>query len=298
VARIALVFVLAGIALAATTMGGSAQEGGSIVLSGNDLRHPLRLSRTDEDDFRRRLTLPPILEVAPELRPDSYMVTTTYWDEVVRDGRQDEPPVDAMAHYFEDEGFVRARQGGKDVWLVLDLRQREILHRYLRLGRRDRLPERPGALQVLSQAWTSEEISIEVEGDQLSPLERNIFFTGIARGEAPSFPDQPIEITARRGVWIVFGLPEGRSVRILYDPGTQEFIDAYGTEVYRVPEQTALAVAAANSPGRGPQIEAEEGRGSLIWWAIMLGAGAGALGVAALVRRRGESAGEGPPITS
>jgi hypothetical protein len=283
-----VMLVVLGIALGAGAMASSAQEPPATVISGNALRQPVRLSRTDEDDFRRRLGLPPLLEVVPAVDRDFYIVTSGYWDEAIRAGQQDELAVETTAHYFEDEGLVRARQGNDDVWLVLDLRQRAILNRYLRLARLGRLSERPGALSVLAQAWRSEEISVEVEGDLLTPLQKNIFLTGVNLGEAPSFPAEPIKMTERRGVWIVFGLQEGRSVRIFYDPDTQEFLDAYGTEVYKVHEQTVLAIAAANTPGRGPVIEEDKGRGSPVWWLIMLVAGAVGLAIAALARRRVE----------
>jgi hypothetical protein len=138
----------------------------------------------------------------------------------------------------------------------------------------------------VAQAWRNEAVSIEIEGDLLTPLQKNIFFTGLIVGERPAFPEPATPPVDRPGVWITFGLPEGRTVRILYDPSAQEFIDAFGSEVYKVPEQTALAVAAANSPGRGPEVEQQSGRGSPLWWVVMLGGGCFGLALAAWIRRR------------
>ena len=263
----------------------SAAEPGTVI-DGDDFLHPVRLSVTDEDAFRRHLGPQPRLDEAPEVPNRSYRVDSSYWDAAVRGGSVDEPRVEERATYFRGTGYVRARQGGGDVWLVLDLRQRAILDRYIRLSRAGVLSERPGVLEVLAYAWRSERASVHIGADRLSRQEENIFFTGVIIGERPQFREPEPPPSGPFSVWLVFNLEEGRSVQVLYDPDKQEFIDSFGSEVYKVAPQSAHAIASASTGRSGLRIEQERGRGSLLWWPLLLGGGSFCLAAAVWLRRK------------
>ena len=217
-----------------------------------------------------------------------YRLTTLYWDEVLRNGRSDREPAEAAATYFEDGGYVRARQGGEDVWLALDLRQRAIIDRYLRLTRAGLLNERPGVLEVLEVASRGERIGVDIGGSQLSPVEARELWAGLAVSPGPSFRDQPQQpVTTDSGAWLIFSLEEGRSVQVIYDPATRTLTDFYGSETYRVIPPVAFTIESVmRGGGSGLTIEQQSGRGSSIWWLIMLGVGIAGLATAVWLNRR------------
>ena len=260
--------------------------GPGIVISGGDLPHAVRLNVADEDAFRRHLGPQPQFAEAQEPPGGFYTVDSSYWDAAVRRGDTEELPVAASAAYYQEGGYVRTRQGSEDVWLVLDLRQRAILDRYIRLSRAGLVSDRPGVLEVLAYAWRSERVSVHIGADRLSRQEENIFFTGVIIGERPQFREPEPPPSGPSSVWLVFNLEEGRSVQVLYDPDKQEFIDSFGSEVYKVARQSAFAIASASTGRSGLRIEQERGRGSLLWWPLLLGGGSFCLAAAVWLRRK------------
>jgi hypothetical protein len=257
-----------------------------VTLSGGDLARPVKLARADEDAFLRRLVPPPKLDDAPRVSGESYVVTTQYWDDVLRGDRDDREAAEPAADYYQEGGYVRARQGGKDAWLVLDLRQRAILDRYLSLARAALLRPEPAVLEVLTIASRSQEISIEAGGVALDAAQRRNFWTTLAvspRGEHVEPPRPPL---GARGIWLVFGLEEGRSVQVFYERDAGLFIDFFGSEIYTVstPMAALLDAVVPRSSG-GISIEQQDGTGSPLWWLLLVGGGVACLAVAAWLRR-------------
>src|SRR5712691_12015378 len=95
-------------------------------ISGGRLPFTIRWSPIDESALSRRVNSPPKLEKEPATNGPSYKVDSPYWATVLPRTKK-EPPAEREADYFPDGGFVRAGQGGKDAWVVLDLRQRAII---------------------------------------------------------------------------------------------------------------------------------------------------------------------------
>ena len=91
--------------------------------------------------------------------------------------------------------------------------------------------------------------------------------------------------------WLVFALPEGRTVQLVYAAATGVVFDAGQTELYPVPQgwlQPLFGDAAL--PGAefalGPaQVEQQPGRGSPLWWVVMIGGGLAAIAFAIWLRR-------------
>src|SRR3712207_4504444 len=111
--RLALLPLLIVLLLSLSTAS-AAIEG--VTVSGGDLPHAIRLAPADADAFQRRINTPPELDNAPRTSGPSYTITSTYWDKVLRGERDDREPAEADAVYYPQGGYVKARQGGKDVW--------------------------------------------------------------------------------------------------------------------------------------------------------------------------------------
>ena len=264
-------------------------------IAGGNLPHAIRVAPSDEDAFFRRIDLPPKLDEAPTTSETSYRVTSPYWDLAVRNNRADRAPAEDDASYWPEGGYVRARQSGKDVWLVLDVRQQAILGRYIRLTVAGALGEEPGVLEVLAAAAKDEVITVSVGNRDLTTAEASSFWT-VARGQKPLDRPRPSGAQPPRdgpnSVWVVFGLPEGRTVQLLYMVASDTLTDSLGVEVYGVPRGWLAPVLGAEAPQpggsasvRGGEVAQQAGRGSPFWWVIMLGGGALCLAVALYLRR-------------
>jgi hypothetical protein len=296
---LAAVTTLAIILTLATQTSTRAQETGTTI-TGPGLAYPVRLSPTDEDAFFRRINLPPKLTNPASAYGPAYTVTSPYWDLVVRGDRTDRPPAEASAVYYPEGGFVRARQGGEDVWLVIDLRQRAVLERYIRLAKAGQIPAEPGTLQVLAAAAVTEPISIDVGQTGLSQTDRDAFWRAVAPYVTPpaSVP-RPGEVAEYRrdeaGAWLVFGLPESRSVQFFYAPSHNVLIDSTGFEVLPVPRLLPLFGTGGTTPGEPPrggesQVPQAQGRGSTLWWPLMAGGGLACLAAALWLSKRTRTA--------
>lgn len=244
------------------------------------------LAPADADAFQRRLSQPPLFDEPPAASGPSYTVTTAYWDLAVRED-EDEPAVEPDAKYFPGGGFVRARQDGQDLWLVLDLRQRAILDRYIRFGAEVGRPgPRPGALEILALASRTETIGIEAGAGRFSDAEARSFWDSAGSVAAdPSFrdPPRPPATAGVAGYWLTFSLPEGRSQQYFVDTTGGVLTDALGTESYDV---AGLIGATLPETAESLHIEDESPAGSKLWWVLAVGGGAVfLLGAAALHRR-------------
>lgn len=267
-------------------------------ISGGLLPYRIQLSAVDEQDFFRRINLPPILDNQPQLTGPSYVVASPYWDAVVREGRDERPGVEAAALYYPQGGFVRARQEGRDVWLVIDLRQRAILDRYIRLGLTGALSQSPGVFEVLrAAAAQGEPISIHVGERELTAAETVLFWQAsidinLVPVDRRGTPQLGIPSSGGERVWLTFTLPEGRSVQLLHHFGTPLLLTRNSEELYSAPRlwlQPVIGEAAR--PGSSffvgaAEVPQQDPPGSLLWWPLMLGAGALSTCIALMLKRR------------
>ncbi len=244
----------------------------------------IALAPADADAFQRRLNQPPALGTPPAAAGLSYTVTTAYWDAAVRE-KDDDPAVEAEAEYFPGSGVVRARQDGEDVWLVLDLRQRAILDRYIRFIEAGRPDPRPGALEIVLFASRTEPVAVETGARSFSEAETRAFWDAIAPIAAdPSFRDvpQPPDMTGATGYWLTFTCPEGRSLQYYVDTVAGTLTDALGAETYDV---TGLLGGVLPSTAETLQIENDDPAGSWLWWPLAVGGGIGLLALSLWLRR-------------
>src|SRR5215212_1487297 len=150
-------------------------------ISGPGLSHPVRLAVSDDYAFFRRINLPPKLDDTPKVTGQSYEITSRYWDDVVRGWDSSAGSGADSATYYPEGGFVRAKQGSDDVWLVIDLRQRAILDRYIRLAQKNTLPAIPTLQEVIAASQRDEKISVTIGSRQLKPDELTAFWKEFAR---------------------------------------------------------------------------------------------------------------------
>ena len=260
--------------------------GTDVVLSGGDLPYAIKLARGDADAFVRRVSPPPKLEDAPVFQGNGYKIASAYWDEVLRNGRDDRGAAALDAFYFEQGGYVVAHQDGRDVWLVLDLRQRAIIDRYLALGRARTIRGEPGILEVLTIASRSETVGVEIGGVALDEAQRNNFWSLIAIGPRATHTDPPQVPLGARGVWIVFALEEGRSLQVFYERQSALFIDSFGAEIYGVSTPMATLIdTIVPRTSTGIRVAQEKSTGSPIWWLIAGGGGIACIGAAVWLQR-------------
>ena len=253
----------------------------------------ITVAPADADAFTRRINRPPLLDNPPVASAPSYTVTTAYWNDAVREDDA-EPMVAEEAEYFPVGGFVRARQGDADAWIVLDLRQRALLNRYIRYATETPRPNlvnpEPGALLVvfLKAFGVGEPVGIEAGSRRFTPEEARSFWESVAphldplRGP-PVFlePPQPPEPTAT-GYWVTFTLPEGRSLIYYLDPPAGTLTDSLGTESYDISTAAGGGIPESVSTLR---IEQEDPAGSALWWLLAALGGAFLLGLVAWTRR-------------
>lgn len=263
-------------------------------ISGGALPHALRLTAADEDAFRRRINYPPVYErTTPVATGPAYTVTSTYWEPVVMTERRNPGAVEAAALYYPESGLVRARQAGEDVWLTLNLRQRAILDRYIRLGSVYGLEESPGMLDILRLAAASEQIGIQIGAKLLDSSESAAFWRAVAAAERRPL-DSPGEANVHRyltspretDLWVIFTLEEARALRFIYEPTIGLLIDPLGMEAYSI-APNALESAVGNGAAFKPLLVAQEDSpGSVLWWPVMLGGGLALIGAAIWLRNR------------
>jgi hypothetical protein len=276
----------------ATASSAAAQTTGTTI-SGPDLPHSVSLAAVDDDAFRRRLQPPPQLEAPPAVEGEPYAVVSDYWADALRDGQGSDAVVEPEGAYYPQGGHVRLRVDGADLWLLLDVRQRAILDRYIRLTAADAISGGPASFEVLRAAAPSEPIAIMVGARILTETEADAFWqvAGLAlRGDiarAGAVVEPGLGST-----WITFSLSEGRSLQYLYQVGGGVLLDFAASEFYAVPNDWLVPVlgpSAAPGPGFafGPvQIEEEGEAGSPVWWVVMIGAGVACVAAAVWLRRR------------
>lgn len=261
----------------------------SVVISGGDLPHAVELAPADADSFRRRVNQLPRLEEPPAVSGPRYVLTTSYWAFAVR-LEDDEDPLDVSVRgdYYPEGGFVRATlelaQGDtQDVWMVLSLRQRAILDRYIRLASQRLIGEEPSTLDVLSAAMEAEVLGVQA-GDGIVPQEtaRGLFAALAAGNPAPQLEEREPPFVTDDGFWLIVMLTEGRTHRYYFAQGT--LTEGLGTERYDA--SSVLDLVASIAPDSPGAIVQESPAGSLLWWPVAVGGGLAAIGLAAWLRRR------------
>jgi hypothetical protein len=270
----------------------------SITISGGNLPHAVHLAPADADAFRRRINRPPRLKNAPDPSGASYTLTSTYWqDSFTPDkdkGESDDSQVGADATYYPDGGFVLTHVDGKDAWLVIDLRQRAILDRYIRLTLANSINEQPGELQVLSSAARDETFGVQLGSRVLTPAEIATFWSlvaGLAPKDTPKNPDFVPPPAGPHTVWITITLPDGRSVQLVHDAVSGTLVEPVAQEVYAVSQAWLTPILGTYDPTTlgatlGSSIEQQKPAGSQLWWPVMVGGGLLAIGLAVWWQRR------------
>ncbi len=254
-------------------------------LSGGGLARPITLSPLDEQAFFQRINTPPKLDDAPSVSGKSYTVTSSYWDTILRGDDKDAKKAAADATYYPDGGFIKAKQGDDDAWLVIDLRQRAVLDRYIRLAESGAFKSSsPSTLDVLRAAVASgEDVGVQVGNQTLSTDQRSVFWrlaAGITNfaAMAPSASDQ--------GLWVTFNLAEGRAVELLFWPPGLSLADASGSlETYAAPPALEQFFSSLGATTAQP-VAQDAGRGSPLWWPLGLGIGAALLAAAMWLQGR------------
>jgi hypothetical protein len=265
-----------------------------VVISGGDLVGTVALAPIDADAFQRRLNQPPRFKVRPTVEGISYSVESDYWDDAVRED-DESPRAENAATYYPESGFVRVRQGAEDAWIVIDLRQRALLDRYIRLAKGGEIEPQSGFLAVLTAASASEETSVQIGSRVLTPAEEQAFWrvsSGLRPLDTSSIPDGAAPPSgSSNSAWIIVTLPEGHAVEMLYTYATGTLVDGLGEEVYAVPRDwlrpaigeydgATLASLSASS------IERDDPPGGWYWWPLMIGGGAACLVAAIWADRR------------
>ena len=261
----------------------------SVAVSGGGLPHAVELAPADADAFRRRINQLPRLEDPPEVSGPRYVLTTSYWAFAVR-LEDDEDPLDVMvrADYYPEGGVVRAtlelaQSDTRDVWMVLSLRQRTILDRYIRLAEEGLIGEEPSTLAVLAAAMETEVLGVQA-GDEIVPQEtaQGLFAALNAANPAPHLEERDPPFLTEDGFWLIVNLTEGRTHRYYYAEG--RLTEGLGTERYNA--SSVLDQMTSLAPVSKPAIVQDSPAGSLLWWPAVLGGGLAAIALAVWLRRR------------
>ena len=259
----------------------------TITIAGDDLPFEIDVAAPDADNFGRRLGQLPRREDFEGASGRSYTITSDYWSVAVPLEDEEEElgaaPGESAA-YFPDSGFVRVDIGGSNAWVVLNLRQRAILDRYINLAKAELIPSRPSTIEVLTGAFNAgETIGVNAGADLVDPaLAARLFSMLSTANPTPKLQDPSPPVVGNEGFWIIVTLLEGRDLRYYYDG--QSLTESLGTERYDATDVSDLLGEMA--PLSMPQIEQEAPAGSLIWWPLMIGGGLVALGAAVWLRRR------------
>lgn len=280
---LALIFVL--LLWATPNAGAQEFEIPSVAISGGGLPSAVTLAPADADAFRRRVNQLPRLEEPPQASGRSFTVTTSYWPLSLRlEDEEDVVDVSVRGEYFPNGGFVRIAIGEDEAWAVLNLRQRAILDRYIRLAEAGAIGDEPSTIAVLAAAVEAGEVlGAQAGPDVLDPAAIEAVLTTIASsGQAIRIDPRVPPVQQDGGFWLIVTLLEGRTLHYYFDG--LALTELLGTERYESPAVTEALAAIA--PADIPVLIGKEPVGSLLWWPVMAGGGLIALGIAVWLRRR------------
>ncbi|HEX5140553.1 MAG TPA: hypothetical protein VFX19_06400 [Dehalococcoidia bacterium] len=260
-----------------------------VTISGGGLREAVHLAPIDADAFRRRVNLPPRLDNSPDLQGESYVITSPYWNSAVKreDGAEEKQRVDEAAIYYPDGGFTRTHLGGVEVWIVLDLRQRQIIDTYIGLSKAGQIGPNDGGLSVMRATAADKPIGIDAGGTPLTPEQRDTFWSALGDTPATFLDPQAPPEAGSDGFWLLFTVPDAHGYQYFYDGST--LTDLLGTERYTVP--SVLGAFLHSLTPEMPAIENQEPAGSLLWWPVMIGGGLAAIAAAVWLQRRNAPSG-------
>ena len=256
----------------------------TVAISGGDLPFTVTLAPTDADAFRRRVNQLPRLEDPPSVSGTHYTITSSYWPISVHlKDDEDSLDISVKADYYPNGGFVRLTLDNEPIWVVINLRQRAILDRYIHLANAGEISKSPSSIDVLAVSNPDEEIGVEVGDSVLDQATAQTLFAGLSKANPSPFvdPRQPPP-NQGDGTWLVITLVEGRSLRYYYDGAT--LTEALGTERYDASSVAGVLDAATTSDP--PVIKQEQPAGSLLWWPVMIGGGLIAIVIAFWLQRR------------
>ncbi len=270
-----------------------------VVISGGDLPHAVHLAPVDADAFQRRVNRPPHLTDTPSPAGPSFTVTTLYWQlSFLPDtdkGESKSSSVSSDAIYYPDGGYVLEHVDGHDAWTVIDLRQRAILDRYIRVTHDGLAGENPDVLQVLSAFSKDEPLGVQIGTRSLSTAEASTFWSLVSSLKPldlppnPDFapPDKPRPVI----LWITITTPDGQAIQLLNATVTGTLVEPLAQTVYPVSQNWLAPIIGPYDPTTiGTTLTAlvkqNKPAGSQLWWPVMIGGGLLAIGLAVWWQRR------------
>ena len=267
----------------------------SVTIAGGDLPLDVSLAPADADAFRRRVNTLPRLEDEPAATGPSYTVTTSYWPVAIRlEDDEDELDVSVVGRYYPQGGYVLLTLDDlgdeaddldpEDVWVVIDLRQRAILDRYIQLAREGLIGGTPSTIDILAAVSSTEVLGVQAGAEPVAKATADALLRGLSEANpSPLVEEREPPFLDDSGFWLTVTLVEGRSLRYYHRTGM--LTEALGTERYDA--NSVADILASLAPDQPPPvIEQEEPPGSLLWWPVMIGGGVAALGAAIWLRRR------------
>ncbi len=270
-----------------------------VVISGGDLPHAVHLAPVDADAFQRRVNRPPHLKDTPTPTGPSYTVTTVYWQiSFLPDkdkGESDSSSVSGDATYYPNGGYVLEQVDGHDAWIVLDLRQRAVLDRYIRVAHDGAVGENPDVLQVLSAFSKDEPLGVQIGSRPLSTAEAATFWSLVSSLKPRDLPYNPAFVPPQGVIpnitWIVITLPEGQSIQLLTDTISGTLVEPLAQTVYPVAKDWLTPIVGTYDPATlgatmTATVKQNKPAGSQLWWPVMVGGGLLAIGLAIWWQRR------------
>jgi hypothetical protein len=271
----------------------------SVTIADGDLPMAVRLAPADADALRRRVNTLPRLEGEPAVDGPSYTVTTSYWPVAIRlEDDEDELDVSVAGRYYPQGGYVLLTlddlddasddQDPEDVWVVINLRQRAILDRYIQLAKAGLIGEAPSTIDVLAAVSSTEVLGVQAGAGSVTQATAAAILRSLSEANpSPLAEEREPPFLDDSGFWLTVTLVEGRSLRYYYREGV--LTEALGTERY---DGSAVAdLLASITPEPPPAIKQEEPVGSLLWWPVMIGGGLVAIGAAIWLRRKSRPSG-------
>jgi hypothetical protein len=176
--------------------------------------------------------------------------------------------------------------------VVINLRQRAILDRYIQLAKAGLIGEAPSTIDVLAAVSSTEALGVQAGAGSVTQATAAAILRSLSEANpSPLAEKREPPFLDDSGFWLTVTLVEGRSLRYYYRAGM--LTEALGTERY---DGDAVAdLLASITPEPPPAIEQEEPVGSLLWWPVMIGGGLAAIGAAIWLRRKSRPS--GPPAT-
>src|SRR5690606_7728587 len=107
-----------------------------------------------------------------------------------------------------------------DAWMALNLRQRAILDRYIRLFKAGAIGDAPSSIDVLARTAMVEQFGVQA-GENVLPLaEATELLARLSEAHpSPILEEREVPTPDGDGFWLIVTLVEGRSLRYYYADG-------------------------------------------------------------------------------